>query len=154
DDGNGVLAGVTEDGGEDDQVKAKIKDGPSHGRLLRPDLPDGVFDDGSFNYYPDTDYRGPDTFTYVAYDQDGDSNVATVTIQVGKLPVVKDHSYVVPRAQNGTALDPLVADGDQPPRQRLLADATPVETGVLTAVKLTDPAHGTLDFNPDGGSFT
>jgi VCBS repeat-containing protein len=154
DDSNGVLAGATEEGGENDQVTAMLKAGPFHGKLLRPGLPDGLFDDGSFSYFPDAGYRGPDSFTYVAHDQDGDSNVATVTIQVGKVPVVKDHSYVVPRATNGTSLDPLVVDSDQPPYQRLLADATPGETGMLTATKLSDPVHGVLDFNPDGGSFT
>ena len=38
--------------------------------------------DGSFDYTPEPNYRGPDSFTYVAFDADGDSNEATVTITV------------------------------------------------------------------------
>ena len=39
--------------------------------------------DGSFSYTPNTGFFGTDTFTYIAYDGDGNqSNTATVTIQV------------------------------------------------------------------------
>lgn len=38
--------------------------------------------DGSFTYTPNTNFTGADTFTYVANDGSGDSNLVTVTINV------------------------------------------------------------------------
>jgi hypothetical protein len=47
-----------------------------------------VNSDGSFTYTPPTQtFSGTDTFTYVANDGFGDSNVATVTISVGDVPL-------------------------------------------------------------------
>ncbi|MFB3894439.1 MAG: Ig-like domain-containing protein [Phycisphaerae bacterium] len=48
---------------------------PSHG-VLTPNA------DGSFAYTPDGGYYGPDSFTYMAYDTQAYSNVATVNITV------------------------------------------------------------------------
>jgi hypothetical protein len=50
--------------------------GPSNGQLT-------IFDDASFNYVPDANYNGPDSFTITATDPSGlSSAVATVTITV------------------------------------------------------------------------
>src|SRR5262249_39589162 len=106
-------------------------------------------DDGSFSYVPNTEYRGKDSFTYVAHDLDGDSATATVNIQVGKVPVVKDHSYVVPRARDSSSLDPLVVDTSR----GLLIDATPGETGTLTVELVSDVSPGALAL-ADDGTFT
>ena len=55
----GVLENDTDP--EDDPLTAiKVTD-PSHGTLA-------LNSDGSFEYIPDTDYTGPDSFTYKAYD--------------------------------------------------------------------------------------
>ena len=48
--------------------------------------------DGSFDYTPDADFSGPDSFTYKANDGIADSNLATVTITVNPVndPPVAD----------------------------------------------------------------
>jgi hypothetical protein len=38
--------------------------------------------DGSFSYTPETDYTGPDSFTYTVNDGTVDSATATVTLNV------------------------------------------------------------------------
>ena len=50
--------------------------GPAHGSLT-------LNADGSFTYTPAANYNGPDSFTYKANDGQADSNVATVSINVG-----------------------------------------------------------------------
>src|SRR5262249_58733373 len=92
----GVLANDTD--AEHDPITAVRKTDPAHGFLV-------LNDDGSFSYVPDTDFRGKDSFTYVAHDLDGDSTPATVTIQVGKVPVVKDHTYTLPRDSSTLVVD-------------------------------------------------
>ena len=55
-----------------DPLTAVLVLGVSHGIM--------VFNsNGSFNYNPDTDWVGVDSFTYVANDGLADSNVATVS---------------------------------------------------------------------------
>jgi VCBS repeat-containing protein len=85
----GVLANDFD--AEDDPFTAVLQQGPSHGQLTVP-----LQDDGSFTYTPDTDFTGTDSFTYVARDQDGDSNVATVTIDVEAGPTVHGNDLTVP----------------------------------------------------------
>jgi hypothetical protein len=55
-------------------LHARLVTGPTHdpGFTLNPD--------GTFAYTPDSTFPGTDSFTYVANDGTGDSNVATVTI--------------------------------------------------------------------------
>src|SRR5262249_15135728 len=57
-------------------ITAILVAGPSHASsfALNPD--------GSFDYTPETNFRGVDTFTYKANDGAVDSNVAMVTIAV------------------------------------------------------------------------
>src|SRR5436309_1448133 len=58
-----------------------LVEGPTHGDLVLGGV--GFFDLGAFTYTPDLDFRGTDTFTYVALNGVGTpSNVATVTIAV------------------------------------------------------------------------
>ncbi|MEA3501682.1 MAG: Ig-like domain-containing protein [Actinomycetota bacterium] len=104
-------------------------------------------DDGSFTYTPDPGFSGPDSFTYYAEDPGGlTSEEATVTINVEAVndpPVaVDDGPYVV--VFGGSVSEP--APG-------VLVNDTDAEGDVLTAVKKTDPAHGTVTLKTDG-SFT
>ena len=48
---------------------------PAHGSL-------SLASDGSFTYTPDTDYRGPDSFTYKANDGLEDGNTVTVSLVI------------------------------------------------------------------------
>jgi VCBS repeat-containing protein len=60
---------------EHDALTAALVSGPSHGSLtLNPD--------GSFVYTPAQNFVGNDVFTYSATDTFGNSDTATVTIQV------------------------------------------------------------------------
>ncbi|RME75487.1 MAG: tandem-95 repeat protein, partial [Chloroflexi bacterium] len=133
---SGVLANDT-DADSDPLTAVKVTD-PAHGTLT-------LNADGSFTYTPNAGYAGNDTFTYKANDGTADSNVATVTITVNgnNAPSAVNDSYT---ATEDTPLTINAASG-------VLANDTDVEGDPLTAIKLTDPAHGTLTFNADG-SFT
>jgi len=103
-------------------------------------------EDGSFTYTPELGFSGTDSFTYRAEDPGGlTSGEATVTIEVqaNAAPVAEDDSYIV---LNGETLT-LPAPG-------VLGNDTDLEDGrPATAMKLTDPGHGTVTLNRDG-SFT
>jgi choice-of-anchor B domain-containing protein len=70
----GVLANDSDDNG--DSLTAVLDSDVSHGSL-------SLNADGSFTYTPHTGFTGIVTFTYHANDGTDDSNVATVTINVG-----------------------------------------------------------------------
>ncbi|NQU25414.1 MAG: tandem-95 repeat protein [Candidatus Nealsonbacteria bacterium] len=62
---------------EDDSLTVIIVTEPEH------DLAFQLNSDGSFAYFPEADYRGPDSFTYKVNDGELDSLPATVSITVG-----------------------------------------------------------------------
>jgi hypothetical protein len=70
---DGVLANDTD--AESDPLTAILSTGPATGTLT-------FNDDGSFEYSPDADFNGTDSFTYVANDGTSDSAEATVTITI------------------------------------------------------------------------
>lgn len=77
---DGVLANDTDrdDGDGPENLLAEIRDEPTHGDLvLRPD--------GSFEYTPDPDYFGPDSFFYVASDGTNLSDLVRIDIEVTEL---------------------------------------------------------------------
>lgn len=112
---------------------------PSHGTVT-------VFNpDGSFEYTPNPDFFGTDTFEYTVSDPDGAQDTATVTIVVtptNDAPIATPHSYIVP--SNGVLT--INAPG-------VLGDDYDVDGDPLTAGQDSTPAHGSLSFNSDG-SFT
>ena len=63
-----------------DPFTAVKQSDPAHGTLA-------LYADGSFVYTPTPGYEGADSFTYLARDVDGDSNVASVTLHVGGEPL-------------------------------------------------------------------
>jgi VCBS repeat-containing protein len=135
----GVLSNDTDLDG--DTLAAGIVTWPVHGNLI-------LNGDGSFSYTPwGVDYNGTDTFTYATYDGTAWSNIATVTITVNPVndaPVAVDDGY---NATEDTTLS-IAAPG-------FLANDTDIDSATLTAVKVTDPTHGTLTLNGDGSfSYT
>jgi len=106
--------------------------GPQHGDLT-------LNTDGSFTYTPNTEWSGTDSFTYKANDGQLDSNTATVTITVNDAPVATDDAYSTDEdvTMNIAAAGVLTNDVD-------------IDSTVITAIKVTDPAHGTLSLNADG----
>ncbi|HVK07941.1 MAG TPA: ELWxxDGT repeat protein [Gemmataceae bacterium] len=131
----GVLAN---DGVGGAGLTAAVAAGPSHGSLtLNPD--------GSFQYVPDPDFFGTDTFTYTASDGTETSSPATVTITVQPVndrPVAAPDAFSV--GEDGTLTIP--AGGV------LLNDDDP-DGDTLSAEPVTGPAHGDLALNANG-SFT
>jgi len=103
--------------------------------------------DGSFEYIPNMDFYGYDSFTYQAYDGINSSNIAVVFIQVlsvNEPPIAYDDSYIITEDTwlNITGLGVLGNDVD--------SDSGP---NPLTAVLTSDVSHGNLILNSDG-SFT
>ncbi|MCB1507598.1 MAG: tandem-95 repeat protein, partial [Hyphomicrobiaceae bacterium] len=122
---------------------------PNLTAILVSDVSNGVLTfnaDGSFNYVPDANFNGTDSFTYKANDGTEDGNTVTVTMTVNSvedIPVAVADAYSVDEdmtltvsAANGVLVNDSDGDGD---------------TIYTTEGRL--PAHGFLDLQPDG-SFT
>ncbi len=98
--------------------------------------------DGSFTYTPAANFNGTDSFTYKAKDASDSSNVATVTLTVRPVndaPVAANDSYTT---DEDTALN-VSAPG-------VLGNDNDVDGDSLTAVLVTNVAHGTLTLNANG----
>jgi RHS repeat-associated protein len=135
--GSGVLANDTDV--ESDPLTAVLVSNPAHGDLT-------LNGDGSFTYTPALNFNGADSFTYKANDGQADSNVATVNLTISPVndaPVAQNDSYAT---SEDTPLVISAATG-------VLANDTDAENDPLTAVLVSDPAHGTLSLGSDG-SFT
>ncbi len=135
---NGVLANDSD--AENQALTATIVTNASHGNVtLNPN--------GSFTYVPTTGYTGPDSFTYRANDGSLNSNVATVTITIAGV------TNGAPTAQNDT----YNINEDSPltttTNNGVLFNDTDPESNPLTATLVSNPAHGTVLFNPNG-TFT
>ncbi len=100
-------------------------------------------DNGGFKYVPNAGFSGNDVFTYKATDGTYSSANTTVNISVSTPPTAADDSYSV---DEDAVLTVDAAAG-------ILSNDTDAESDAMTAVKLTDPSHGTLILNSDG-SFT
>ena len=102
-------------------------------------------DDGSFLYEPeDENFTGTDFFSYYISDGSSDSRKASVMIVItpqgiNNPPKASDDSYTVVANSTLDVTVPGVLSNDSDPDQ-----------DNLSAVKVTDPVHGTLEFNSDG----
>jgi VCBS repeat-containing protein len=118
-----------------DALSAVLVSNPAHGTVtLNPD--------GSFVYTPAADYNGSDSFTYKAHDGALDSAEATVAITVSPVndaPVAANDSYSTNEDVPLTVAAPGVLGND-----------SDVEHAALSAVLVSNPAHGTVTLNPDG----
>ena len=135
---NGVLANDSDPDG--DPLTATLVGEPTNGTLT-------FESDGSFNYTPNPDFSGTDSFTYQASDSIANSNTATVTIEVANVdqdpPIANDDSYSVledniltVNATNGVLNNDSDPDGD-----------------AITANLVRSTSNGELVFNTNG-SFT
>ena len=132
----GVLANDTDVDG--DALGARVVTYPDHGDLI-------LENDGSFTYVPAPNYNGPDQFTYRVSDGI-ETSTATVTLTV---TAVAD-----PPNANDDAYGAVVGTPLTVPAPGVLANDS-AETGTLTAVLVTAPAHGTLTLAADGSfSYT
>ncbi len=134
---SGVLANDSDT--DDTSLTVAVVTEPSYGTLT-------LNADGSFEYTPNADYNGTDSFTYVANDGTDDSEEATVTITVAAVddaPVAAGDVYSVAldttltvSASNGVLVNDQDADGDS-----------------LTVTLSDTTSYGTLSLASDG-SFT
>ncbi|MGB5758851.1 MAG: cadherin-like domain-containing protein, partial [Acidimicrobiales bacterium] len=100
--------------------------------------------DGTFDYVPDENFNGVETFVYTLIDGNGGSDTATVTITVNPLPDA-------PSAGD----DARVTVVDTPlsvPAPGVLANDYDVDGEALTVntTPVTPPANGALTLNADG----
>ncbi|MEA5521669.1 Ig-like domain-containing protein [Limnoraphis robusta] len=134
----GVLNGDSDTDG--DAVNAILVNPPNNGSLnLNPD--------GSFSYIPNMGFSGVDSFIYVANDGKDDSNVATVTIDVGEppnTPPVADNDDYSTGFQSPLTVDASVG---------VLNGDTDSDGNSLTAILVNSPANGSVNLN-ENGSFS
>jgi VCBS repeat-containing protein len=125
---------------DNDPLTAVLGAGPAHGTLT-------LNADGSFTYTPNTNYSGPDSFTYRASDGAATSDPATVSITVRNIndpPVAVADTYTVDEDQTLSVALPGVLGNDTDP------DGDPLTTRLISG-----PAHGSLTLNADGSfSYT
>ncbi|MEA5543719.1 Ig-like domain-containing protein [Limnoraphis robusta CCNP1324] len=131
----GIISNDIDDDG--DELTATLITEPSNGSLtFNPD--------GTFNYTPNLDFTGSDSFTYQVNDGTDNSNIATVNLTVGEAPnippVATDDNYTTPfetvltvNLTEGIISNDIDDDGDE-----------------LTATLITEPSNGSLTFNLDG----
>ncbi|MCE9525421.1 MAG: tandem-95 repeat protein [Planctomycetales bacterium] len=120
---------------EGDSLTAALVTGPAHGTLT-------LNADGSFNYSPEANFNGEDTFTYSASDGTLSSTEATVTITVNSVsdaPVAANDEFTT---AEDTSLH-VDASG-------LLGNDSDADGDTLTSVLVSGPANGTLTLNADG----
>ncbi|MCF6390999.1 Ig-like domain-containing protein, partial [Mycobacterium sp. MBM] len=120
---------------ESSPLTATLVSGPSHGTLT-------LYANGSFTYTPTANYKGPDSFTYIASDGTASSSVAVVSISVApdnQAPVANADSYT--------------GDEDSTLAGNVLSNDSDADADTLTATLVTGPANGALTLNSDG-TFT
>ena len=114
-----------------DTLFADLLEGPSHGELtLNPN--------GTFQYIPDPNFNGTDTFTYRTFDGNSYSNNATVNIAVQE---VNDP----PTAVN----DLFSIKEDQTVTVDVLANDTDVDGDQLVPTLIVKPIHGKAEIGAD-----
>jgi VCBS repeat-containing protein len=119
-----------------DPLTAEKQSEPSHGTVT-------LNSNGGFTYIPTANYFGPDSFTYKAYDGSLYSNLATVTITIN---TVNDPPVAYPDSYSTNEDIPLTITAPG-----VLGNDVDVDGDTLTAVKVSDPSHGAVTLNSNGG---
>src|SRR5205085_3254883 len=130
----GVLANDSDVDG--DSMQAVLATTVSHGTL-------SLAQDGSFVYRPNTNYNGPDTFTYRATDGVLTSEVATVTITINP-------TNDVPSAINDDAYTTLEDITLTVGARGILTNDIDVDGDLLSALLVSTTTHGTLTLSNNG----
>jgi hypothetical protein len=126
----GVLNATDDDG---DGLIYSLVGNPSHGKVM-------VNSNGTYTYTPNTGYYGNDSFSYIANDGYGNSNVATVNIMVhpfNHAPVSADMVFDI---ETNTTLSAQLKATDQ-------------DGDIVTYILNNGTYHGNITINSDG-TFT
>eukprot|EP01105_Mastigella_eilhardi_P028373 TRINITY_DN92_c0_g1_i3.p1 TRINITY_DN92_c0_g1~~TRINITY_DN92_c0_g1_i3.p1 ORF type:complete len:796 (-),score=162.50 TRINITY_DN92_c0_g1_i3:109-2496(-) len=128
------------DAGDKAKLTASLVTNTQHGTvLLQPT--------GTFSFTWDETFTGTDSFTYFASDGSASSNTASVTFSgVDRPPVAS--SDTVPMLMSHGATSASFS------YNVLSNDRDPDPADQLTAVLLTQPAHGHVDLSATGAGFT
>ncbi len=121
---------------EGDGLSAVVVDGPVNGTL-------DLADDGSFEYTPDPDFNGADSFSYTVSDgmlTHGPIAVSLNVVPVNDDPLAFDDNYV---SGEDLTLAVDAVDG-------VLANDDDIDGDQMYAELLLGVLHGTLDLEPDG----
>jgi VCBS repeat-containing protein len=130
----GVLANDTD--AEANPLTASLVQGPANGTLT-------LNANGSFNYVPNANFSGTDSFTYIAGDGSLSSAPTTVTINVTPVndaPVAEGDSYETDEDKTLNIAGP-----------GILANDSDVEGNPLSAILVNGPSNGILQLNANGG---
>ncbi|MDO8963388.1 MAG: Ig-like domain-containing protein, partial [Coriobacteriia bacterium] len=131
----GVLANDID--AEGHPLRAVMVAEPQHGTF-------SIAPDGSFDYTPEPDFNGVDSFVYHPVDAARLAGAdTTVTITVTP---VNDAPVAAPRAWSTISDTVLIV-----PAPGVLTSATDAEGDALTASVVTGCTHGSIDLSPDGG---
>ncbi|WIG77007.1 tandem-95 repeat protein [Photobacterium damselae] len=93
--------------------------------------------DGSWEYVPNPDFNGEDSFTVVVDDGNGGTDTITVTVNVTPVNDAPEGEDVTTETQEETAVTGLLT-------------ATDVDGDNLTFKPGSDPTNGSVTVNPDG----
>ena len=132
-----VAAGVlTNDHDVDaDAISAALVSDVGHGVL-------SLNADGSFSYQPAANFHGEDSFTYRVSDgvlNSGPVTVRLIVIPVNDPPVARDDAYATMEDMSVTV-----------PASGTLVNDVDLDGDVVTALLVSDVAHGSLNFGADG----
>ena len=127
------------DGGDGEDFV--LNSAPSNGTVT--ELSDGVFE-----YIPNADFNGTDSFTYDIEDVDGDIATATVNITVNSvndLPIAQEDAVTVSEDSGANTINVLADNGNG-------ADSFGGDGPNIGAITLgaTAPANGTVSVNDNG----
>ena len=130
----GVLSNDTDV--EGDSLSVTPVSRPSNGTL-------SFAANGSFEYTPDSNYNGADSFTYEVTDGNGGTDTGTVSLNVTPVndaPTATNNSYTT---EKNTTLSVSAENGT-------LANDTDIEGDTLAPTVTSNVSHGTLSFAANG----
>ena len=130
----GVLANDTDVDG--DALNVSLVDEPIHGTVT-------LAEDGSFEYAPEANFHGEDSFTYVANDDLTLSEAITVTITVEAVNDIPSPAADAYAADTGGVLTVEAEDG-------VLANDSDIDGDTLSARLVESPSNGTVVLAEDG----
>lgn len=105
---------------------------PANGTLV------SLATNGDFLYRPNSNYSGADSFNVRVVDPAGNAATGTVSLTVAAVNDAPQAAAISLQTDEDTAISGQVS-------------ATDIEPGVLVAMALGNPAHGSLQVNADGG---